>query len=118
MDDGRLLYRLEHHWRDGTSHVVFEPRELLDKLAALVPPPRLHLVRYHGILGPCASERDRVVPEACEVGAGSALSGCPAHARSERAEPAANSQDSGVAPVKESAAALAKRSEMPSSVKN
>jgi len=34
----------------------------VEKLAGLVPPPRFHLVRYHGILGPCASERDRVVP--------------------------------------------------------
>jgi hypothetical protein len=62
MEDGRLLYRLKHRWRDGTTHVVFEPPELVEKLAALVPPPRFHLVRYHGILGPCASERDRVVP--------------------------------------------------------
>jgi hypothetical protein len=59
--DGRLLYRLKHRWRDGTTHVVFEPQELVEKLAALVPPPRFHLVRYHGILGPCASERGRVV---------------------------------------------------------
>jgi hypothetical protein len=29
-----------------------------------VPPPRVHLVRYHGILAPCASTRDRVVPGA------------------------------------------------------
>ena len=64
MEDGRLLYRLKHRWRDGTTHVVFEPQELVEKLAALVPPPRFHLVRYHGILGPCASERDRVVPGA------------------------------------------------------
>jgi hypothetical protein len=64
LEDGRLLYRLKHRWRDGTTHVVFEPQELLEKLAALVPPPRFHLVRYHGILGPCASERDRVVPGA------------------------------------------------------
>jgi hypothetical protein len=62
--DGRLLYRLKHRWRDGTTHVVFEPQELVEKLAALVPPPRFHLVRYHGILGPCASERDCVVPGA------------------------------------------------------
>ncbi len=62
LDDGRLLYRLKQRWRDGTSHIVFEPAELVEKLAALVPPPRVHLVRYHGILGPCASERDRVVP--------------------------------------------------------
>jgi hypothetical protein len=61
LEDGRLLYRLKHRWRDGTTHVVFEPQELVEKLAALVPPPRFHLVRYHGILGPCASERDRVV---------------------------------------------------------
>ncbi len=59
---GRLPYRLKHRWRDGTTHVVFEPQELVEKLAALVPPPRFHLVRYHGIFGPCASGRDRVVP--------------------------------------------------------
>ena len=40
MADGRLLYRLKHRWRDGTTHVVFEPGELVKKLAALVPPPR------------------------------------------------------------------------------
>jgi hypothetical protein len=60
--DGRLLYQLKQRWRDGTTHVVFETSELLEKLAALVPPPRFHLVRYHGILGPCASDRDRIVP--------------------------------------------------------
>ena len=62
LPDGRLLYRLKHRWRDGTTHVVFEPGELVEKLAALVPPPRFHLVRYHGVLGPCANQRGRVVP--------------------------------------------------------
>jgi len=62
MADGRFLYRLKHRWRDGTTHVVFEPGELEEKLAALVPPPRFHLVRYHGVLGPCASQRARVIP--------------------------------------------------------
>jgi len=62
LEDGRLLYRLKHRWRDGTTHVVFTPQELVEKLAALVPPPRFHLVRYHGVLGPCGSERDRIVP--------------------------------------------------------
>jgi hypothetical protein len=64
LEDDRLLYRLKHRWRDGTTHVVFEPQELVEKLAALVPPPRFHLVRYHGIFGPCASQRDRIVPGA------------------------------------------------------
>ena len=61
LEDGQLLYRLKHRWRDGTIHVVFELQELIEKLAALVPPPRFHLVRYHGVLGPCAGARDRAV---------------------------------------------------------
>ena len=36
--------------------------ELLEKLAALVPPPRLHLLRYHGVLAPRARDRGRIVP--------------------------------------------------------
>jgi len=31
---------------------ILEPGELLRRLAALVPPPRSHLVRYHGVEGP------------------------------------------------------------------
>jgi hypothetical protein len=62
MTDGRLAYRLKTPWRDGTTHVVMERRELLERLAPLIPPPRTHQVRYHGILAPCASGRDRIVP--------------------------------------------------------
>jgi len=47
LPDGRLLYRLKHRWRDGTTHVIFEPLDLVAKLAALVPPPRFNLVRYY-----------------------------------------------------------------------
>ena len=38
------------------------PEELLEKLAALVPPPRLNLVRYHGVLAPHAAGRAQIVP--------------------------------------------------------
>ena len=58
----RRTYRLKTPWRDGTTHVVMERRELLERLAPLIPPPRAHQVRYHGVLAPCASGRDRVVP--------------------------------------------------------
>jgi hypothetical protein len=77
LPDGRLLYRLKRRWRDGTSHVIFEPGELVEKLAALVPPPRFNLVRYHGILAPSAAWRPLVVPEppACD---GTAHRDCPA----------------------------------------
>ena len=47
LPDGRLLYRLKRRWRDGTTHVVFEPLDLVAKLAALVPPPRFNVVRYY-----------------------------------------------------------------------
>ena len=47
LPDGRLLYRLKRRWRDGTTHMIFEPLELVEKLAALVPPPRFHLIRYY-----------------------------------------------------------------------
>ncbi|MBK7950722.1 MAG: transposase [Deltaproteobacteria bacterium] len=62
LTDGRLAYRLKTPWRDRTTHVVMERRELLERLAPLIPPPRAHQVRYHGVLAPCASGRDRVVP--------------------------------------------------------
>ncbi|HEX5067053.1 MAG TPA: transposase [Myxococcota bacterium] len=86
LADGRLLYRLKHRWRDGTSHIVFEPRELLEKLAALVPPPRFHLARYHGVLGPCASARARVVPMAQEAALSPALATRTAHAHCRSAD--------------------------------
>jgi len=62
MPDGRLAYRLKTRWRDGTTHILMERSELLERLAPLIPPPRAHQVRYHGLLAPCASGRDRVVP--------------------------------------------------------
>ncbi len=66
LTDGRLLYRLKRKWRDGTTHVVFQPLELVEKLAAIVPPPRIHMVRYHGVLAPRAGCRRNVVPAAAE----------------------------------------------------
>ena len=37
--------------------------ELIEKLAALVPPPRLNLIRYHGVLAPSARDRSKIVPQ-------------------------------------------------------
>ena len=73
LPDGTLVYRLKR-WRDGTTHILFDPVELLERLAALVPAPRTHLVKYHGVLGPCAGWRDRVVPDP-PGGVGSVLFG-------------------------------------------
>jgi len=75
---GRLLYRLKRRWRDGTSHMVFEPLKLIEKLAALVPPPRFNLVRYHGILAPSATSRPLVIPSVPETADPIPHPNCPA----------------------------------------
>ena len=36
--------------------------EFMQRLAALVPRPRLHLIRFHGVLAPNAKLRSQVVP--------------------------------------------------------
>jgi hypothetical protein len=62
LPDGRLALRFKQAWRDGTTHVVYTPHELIEKLIPLIPRPRAHVVRYHGILGPAAADRAKVVP--------------------------------------------------------
>ena len=39
-------------WRDGTTHIKMSPLKLMQRLAALVPRSRLHLIRFHGVLAP------------------------------------------------------------------
>jgi len=63
LPDGRLSYRLKTPWRNGTTHVIFDELELLEKLAVLVPAPRANLVHFHGILAPAAKWRAAIVPE-------------------------------------------------------
>jgi hypothetical protein len=51
---GQIVYQLKHPFRDGSTHVVFSPLDFMAKLAALVPRPRAHLIRYHGVFAPIA----------------------------------------------------------------
>jgi hypothetical protein len=55
--DGQILLQLRTAWSDGTTHFLFEPLELLEKLAALIPRPRINLLIYHGILASHARGR-------------------------------------------------------------
>jgi hypothetical protein len=50
-------------WRDGTTHLVMSPLEFMQRLAALVPRHRLHLIRFQGVLAPNAKLRALVVPQ-------------------------------------------------------
>ena len=42
---GQVVLKLKTPWRDGTTHLVLSPLEFMQRLAALVPRPRLHLIR-------------------------------------------------------------------------
>jgi len=60
--NGDLLYTFTHPWSDGTTGIRLSPVELLEKLAALVPLPRVHLVRYGGCLAPHSQLRATIIP--------------------------------------------------------
>jgi hypothetical protein len=57
VDEETLVFSLKTHWADCTCQLVLSPQELLEKLAVLVPPPRLNLVRYHGVLASACPDR-------------------------------------------------------------
>ncbi len=61
-EDGRCVIRFNRRWSDGTRAVVLTPTELIERLCALVPPPRFHLLRYHGVFSAHSKLRSRVVP--------------------------------------------------------
>jgi hypothetical protein len=60
--NGDLIYTFTHPWSDGTTGIRLAPLELLEKLAALVPLPRVHLVRYGGCLAPHSHLRGAIRP--------------------------------------------------------
>ncbi len=43
----------------STSHILMERSELIERLVPLIPPPRAHQVRYHGILVPITAKSHR-----------------------------------------------------------
>jgi hypothetical protein len=59
---GQVRYQLKTPYRDGTTHIVLEPLDLMARLAALVPPPRMHLTRFHGVFAPHSKLRAAVTP--------------------------------------------------------
>jgi Putative transposase len=60
--NGDLMYTFHRPWSDGTTGIKLSPLELLEKLAALVLLPRVHLVRYTGCLAPHSKLRDAIMP--------------------------------------------------------
>jgi hypothetical protein len=63
--DGRVAYRLRRPWPTplGTTCLLLEPLDVLKRLAALIPAPYTHMIRYSGIFANRSRWRKRL-PEA------------------------------------------------------
>jgi len=68
LPDGRIAYALRRPWRRGQTHRILTPLELLARVAALIPPPRHPLIRFHGVFAPNFRWRAKVVPLPTEPG--------------------------------------------------
>jgi hypothetical protein len=62
LSNGHVRYELKTPYRDGTTHVIFEPLDFIARLVALVPKPRVNLTRFHGVFAPNSAHRARVTP--------------------------------------------------------
>ena len=60
--NGQVRYELKTPWRNGTTHVIFEPLDFISRLVSLVPKPRVHLTRFHGVFAPNSKYRALVTP--------------------------------------------------------
>jgi len=72
---GQVVLTLKMPYQDGTTHIVMSPLEFMQRLATLVPRPRLNLIRFasfrfakylltpfHGVLAPNAKLRSKIIP--------------------------------------------------------
>jgi hypothetical protein len=59
---GKVRYQLKTPFRNGSTHVIFEPLDFIAKLAALVPKPRVSLTRFHGVFAPNSKHRAAITP--------------------------------------------------------
>jgi len=67
IDAHRLMYHLPKAQPNGRTELMLTPLELIDRLAALIPPPHTHRHRYHGVLAPNATLRAAVTALAREA---------------------------------------------------
>jgi hypothetical protein len=70
--DGKVVYYLRRPWphSQGATCLVLEPHDFLRRLAALIPAPYTHLVRYHGVFASRSSMRRRLPPPSCVLEGG------------------------------------------------
>jgi hypothetical protein len=84
VPEQRRVYRLPKPQPEGEMALTLTPRVFLDHLAALIPPPRQHRHRYHGVLAPPSPRRATVTARGglpCDGPAGPLVPRAPAVSR-------------------------------------
>ena len=81
IDPEHLVYESIKPGPGGSISLLLTPLELLDRLAALIPPPRQHRHRYYGVLAPNSPLRAAVTALAQPAGADTVAAATPRTAR-------------------------------------
>lgn len=58
--DRKVKLQLKTPYSDGTTQLLFTFAEFIEKLMALVPPPKSHLVRWGGVFAPNSPVRKQI----------------------------------------------------------
>lgn len=64
---GQVIYTLKKPYDDGTTKIKMTQLELMERLAAIVPRPKIHLIRFAGVFAPHYKHRSMVVPKPKEL---------------------------------------------------
>jgi hypothetical protein len=65
--NGQVIYTLKKPYDDVTTAISMPQLELMERLAALVPRPKVHLTRFAGVFAPHYKHRAMVVPKPPEA---------------------------------------------------
>ncbi len=53
--------QLQTRFSDSTTHLLFTPSEFIEKLCALIPPSKLHLVKWSGVFASNHPLRSQII---------------------------------------------------------
>lgn len=63
LPNGHIAVDLKRAWKNDVRTLTFKPLDFLARLAALAPPPRMHLISYFGVIASRAALRPAALPE-------------------------------------------------------
>ena len=61
LNENTVIYHLKNPTPYGQTDLMMTPLEFIHKIAALIPRPRVHLIRYSGVLAPNSKLRKDVI---------------------------------------------------------